>query len=185
MIHFVNKRSLFEDYPDNYQEIILGAGCFWGVERVFWQLEGVWVTYASYSGGKRPNPTYEQVCTGVTGHAETINVIYDDKIITTKDILKIFWECHDPTQGMRQGNDIGEQYRSVIYCTNDEQLELANKSKELFEKILINQEYKGITTEIDINQSSYAAEEYHQKYLAKNPDGYCGIKGTGCALPPL
>ena len=185
MIHFVNKRSLFDSYPSNSQEIILGAGCFWGVERVFWQLEGVWVTYASYSGGKRTSPTYEQVCTGVTGHAETVNVIYDDKIIATRDILKIFWECHDPTQGMRQGNDIGDQYRSVIYCINDKQLELANKSKELFEKILINQGYEGITTEIDINQSSYPAEKYHQQYLAKNPDGYCGIKGTGCALPPL
>jgi len=185
MIHFINKRSLFDDYPDNYQEIILGAGCFWGVERVFWQLEGVWVTYTSYSGGKRPNPTYEQVCTGFTGHAETINVIYDDKIIATKDLLKIFWECHDPTQGMRQGNDIGEQYRSAIYCTNDEQLELTNISKELYEKVLIDRGHTTITTEISINQSSYPAEEYHQQYLAKNPNGYCGIKGTGCVLPPL
>ncbi|MBR79129.1 MAG: peptide-methionine (S)-S-oxide reductase [Woeseiaceae bacterium] len=185
MIHFVNKRSLFDDYPNNSQEIILGAGCFWGVERVFWQLDGVWVTYASYSGGRRPDPTYEQVCTGVTGHAETINVIYDNEIITTKEILKIFWECHDPTQGMKQGNDIGEQYRSVIYCTNNEQLELTNMTKKLYEKVLVDRGHTAITTEININQSSYPAEEYHQQYLAKNPDGYCGIKGTGCALPPL
>ena len=185
MIHFVNKRDLFDNYPNNSQEIILGAGCFWGVERVFWQLEGVWVTYASYSGGKRLNPTYEQVCTGVTGHAETINVIYDEKIILTEDILKIFWECHDPTQGMRQGNDVGEQYKSVIYCSNEHQLELANKSREVYEKVLINRGHTKITTEIRIDQSSYPAEEYHQQYLAKNPGGYCGIKGTGCALPPL
>ncbi len=128
---------------------------------------------------------HKSITNGFLVSCESINVIYDDKIITTQDILKIFWECHDPTQGMRQGNDIGDQYRSVIYCINDKQLELANKSKELFEKILINQGYEGITTEIDINQSSYPAEKYHQQYLAKNPDGYCGIKGTGCALPPL
>ena len=129
MKHFVNKRDLFEHYPEGMSEIILGAGCFWGVERVFWKLEGVWVTYASYSGGRRANPNYEQVCTGVTGHAETVNVIFDKNIISLNEILKTFWECHDPTQGMRQGNDIGEQYRSAIYCGNDEDLQEAQTSK--------------------------------------------------------
>ena len=128
MKHFVNKRDLFAHYPEGMSEIILGAGCFWGVERVFWKLEGVWVTYASYSGGRRPNPNYEQVCTGVTGHAETVNVIFDKNIISLNEILKTFWECHDPTQGMKQGNDIGEQYRSVIYCNNDEDLKEALKA---------------------------------------------------------
>tara|TARA_B000000565_G_scaffold249473_1_gene220901 strand:- start:492 stop:1049 length:558 start_codon:yes stop_codon:yes gene_type:complete len=185
MFHFVNKKSLFDNYPQNYQEIILGAGCFWGVEKIFWGLNGIWVTYASFSGGQKSNPSYEEVCAGITGHAETVNIIYDHKKISTQDILKNFWECHDPTQGMRQGNDMGEQYRSVIFCTNDEQLELAMTSKQVYEKILSSQGYERITTEIQMKTTSYPAEEYHQQYLAKNPNGYCGIKGTGCALPPL
>ena len=185
MKHFVNNRDLFENYPSDCSEIILGAGCFWGVERLFWNLEGVWVTFASYSGGRRPNPTYEQVCTGVTGHAETINIIYDQKKISTEELLKIFWECHDPTQGNRQGNDFGSQYRSVIYCTDKKQLETAQKSKSLYEQTLFQSGFPKITTEINSNQPFFIAEEYHQQYLAKNPNGYCGIKGTGCALPPL
>ena len=185
MKHFINGNELFKNYPENVKEIILGAGCFWGVERIFWNLPGVWVTYTSYSGGRRPKPTYEQVCTGVTGHAETVNVIYSPEEISLKTILKNFWECHDPTQGMRQGNDIGEQYRSVIYCSNTEDLAIAEKTKKLFEEKLQERGFPQITTEIKIQTTSFPAEEYHQQYLAKNPNGYCGIKGTGCALPPI
>ena len=185
MKHFVNGNDLFENYPEGSKEIILGAGCFWGVERIFWNLPGVWVTYASYSGGRRPEPSYEQVCTGVTGHAETVNVIYNPKEISLETILKNFWECHDPTQGMRQGNDIGEQYRSVIYCSNTEDLAIAEKTKKLFEEKLQERGFPQITTEIKIQTTSFPAEEYHQQYLAKNPNGYCGIEGTGCALPPI
>lgn len=182
MKHFVNGRDLFKNYPNYAEEIILGAGCFWGVERLFWQLEGVWVTYASYSGGRRDNPSYEQVCTGVTGHAETVNVVYDPKKISTEEILKIFWECHDPTQGMRQGNDMGEQYRSTIYCTSEAQLALATKSKDLFQKTLNDAGFGKITTEVDLIKKSFPAEEYHQQYLGKNPNGYCNMNGTGCFL---
>jgi peptide-methionine (S)-S-oxide reductase len=185
MKHFINNRDLFKNYPSDHSEIILGAGCFWGVERLFWDIEGIWITYASYSGGRRPNPTYEQVCTGVTGHAETINIIYDHNKISTKELLKIFWECHDPTQGDRQGNDVGTQYRSVIFCTDATQLKAAKESKTIFEQTLVKNGFPKITTEIELNQPFFAAEEYHQQYLAKNPNGYCGIKGTGCALPPL
>ena len=183
--HFVNDNRILEPFPDGVRFADFGLGCFWGAERIFWSKQGVYSTAVGYMGGYTKNPTYEEVCSGLTGHTEVVRVFFNPSELSYKSLLQSFWESHNPTQGMRQGNDIGEQYRSVIYCTNDEQLELANKSKELFEKILINQEYKGITTEIDINQSSYAAEEYHQQYLAKNPDGYCGIKGTGCALPPL
>ena len=182
MKHFVNQHLLFDAYPDGCEEIIFGAGCFWGVERVFWQLEGVWVTYASYSGGRRPNPTYEQVCTGVTGHAETVNVIYNPDVINLKELLKVFWECHDPTQGNRQGNDIGSQYRSAIFCKSKHQYETANHSKMIFNEILTSAGFSEITTEIETNMLSFPAEEYHQQYLAKNPNGYCGIKGTGCRL---
>ena len=185
MIHYVKNISINENIPRDLEEIVFGAGCFWGVERVFWELDGVWVTYASYSGGRRPNPSYEQVCTGVTGHAETVNVIYDSKKITTEGLLKVFWECHDPTQGNRQGNDIGIQYRSVIYCRSDKQLNAASQSKVAFNNELKQSGFSEITTEIEINQACYPAEEYHQQYLAKNPNGYCGIKGTGCVLPPL
>lgn len=182
MEHFINGRKLFLNYPSTCEEIILGAGCFWGVERLFWQLEGVWVTYVSYSGGRRDSPSYEQVCAGVTGHAETVNVIFDSQIITTAEILKIFWECHDPTQGMRQGNDIGEQYRSVIYCKNQAQYNSAIESKETFQKLLTSKGYGNITTEIEFANKSFPAEEYHQQYLGKNPNGYCNLKGTGCFL---
>ena len=146
MKHFVNQHLLFDAYPDDCEEIIFGAGCFWGVERVFWQLEGVWVTYASYSGGRRPNPTYEQVCTGVTGHAETVNVIYNPDVINLQELLKVFWECHDPTQGNRQGNDIGNQYRSIIICNSQDQIELAIKSRDSFSEILTAKGFGKITT---------------------------------------
>ena len=181
MKHFVNGRDLLGVYPENTDEIILGAGCFWGVERVFWQLEGIWVTYASYCGGNRPNPNYDQVCTGVTGHAETVNIIFEKDKINLEEILRVFWECHDPTQGMRQGNDIGSQYRSAIFCKDTHQFEIASESKEKYQSILNESNFSKITTEIAIQNTSYAAEDYHQQYLAKNPSGYCGIKGTGCA----
>ena len=182
MKHYVTNRELFKTYPESVKEIILGAGCFWGVERVFWKIPGVWITYASYSGGHRDNPTYEEVCMGVTGHVETVNVVYDEKEVSFEKILKIFWECHDPTQGMRQGNDVGEQYRSVIFCKNKEQLVQANASKDKFQTKLKEKGYGSVTTEIRIVERSFPAEEYHQQYLAKNPNGYCGIKGTGCTL---
>ena len=182
MKHFVTGRDLFNSYPENSEEIIVGAGCFWGVERVFWEIEGVWVTYASYCGGHRSNPNYEQVCTGVSGHAETVNIVFENNKINLKQILKIFWECHDPTQGMRQGNDTGSQYRSTIFCKNEKQLSLAIESKDRYQKILEQSNFPSITTEINIQEVSFAAEDYHQQYLAKNPNGYCGIKGTGCAF---
>lgn len=182
MKHYVSGRELFSDYPDNSEQIILGAGCFWGVEKLFWQLDGVWVTYVSYSGGQKDDPSYEEVCSGVTGHAETVHVIFNSEIIYTDKILKAFWECHDPTQGMRQGNDIGEQYRSTIYCTSQSQLELANRSKEVFQQTLDHAGFGKITTEIDLIKKSFPAEEYHQQYLGKNPNGYCNMQGTGCFL---
>ena len=186
MNHFVSKKPLFNDYPSDSEEIIFGAGCFWGVERLFWQLDGVWTTYASYSGGKKLNPTYEQVCTGLTGHTETVNVIFEPKLINIKELMKVFWECHDPTQGNRQGNDIGSQYRSAIYCKSIEQHEIAIEMKKEFEQALSRAGYNKITTEIKLNQLNYAAESYHQQYLAKNPNGYCGLKGTGaiCKILP-
>ena len=183
MKHFVNNRSLFNEYPENSSEIIFGAGCFWGVERVFWGLSGVWVTYASYSGGRRSSPNYEQVCTGVTGHAETVNVIYDSKEISTEQLLKVFWECHDPTQGMRQGNDLGSQYRSVIFLNSDSHKDETLSSLETYQDELELNGYGPITTEISMMQNYFLAEEYHQQYLAKNPNGYCGLGGTGCSFP--
>ena len=164
------------------QRLFLEQVGFWGVERVFWKLEGVWVTYASYSGGRRANPNYEQVCTGVTGHTETVNVIFDKNIISLNKILKTFWECHDPTQGMRQGNDIGTQYRSAIFCSNEDDIKKANDSKKKFQNVLNKNKYSDITTEISLIKNYYLAEEYHQQYLAKNPNGYCGLGGTGCTL---
>ena len=182
MKHYVTDRELFKSYPESVKEIILGAGCFWGVERLFWELPGVWTTYVSYSGGRRENPTYEEVCMGVTGHVETVNVFYNQKQIKFETILKTFWECHDPTQGMRQGNDIGEQYRSVIFCKDSQQLDAANISKEVFQTKLDEKGFGPITTEIKIETKTYPAEDYHQQYLAKNPNGYCNLKGTGCFL---
>ena len=185
MIHFVKNISITDNHSEEFKEIIFGAGCFWGVEKRFWDIQGVYLTSVGYSGGNMKDPTYEDVCYKDTNHAEVVKIIYDPKSIELNTLLKIFWECHDPTQGMRQGNDVGEQYKSAIHCSNEHQLELANRSREVYEKVLINRGHTKITTEIRIDQSSYPAEEYHQQYLAKNPGGYCGIKGTGCALPPL
>ena len=183
MIHYIKNISLSTEVPNNFKEIILGAGCFWGVEKKFWDLDGVYLTSVGYSGGDTENPTYEDVCYKNTNHAEVVKVIYDPNIIKLKKILKVFWECHDPTQGMRQGNDFGTQYRSVIFSSDTSDLAIANESKEIYQKELKKNNYSKITTQIDILKNYFLAEEYHQQYLAKNPNGYCGIGGTGCSYP--
>ena len=183
MIHYIKNISLNAEVPNKFKEIILGAGCFWGVEKKFWDLDGVYLTSVGYSGGDTENPTYEDVCYKNTNHAEVVKVIYDPNVIELKKILKIFWECHDPTQGMRQGNDFGTQYRSVIYSSDTSDLDIANESKEIYQKELKKNNYSKITTQIDILKNYFLAEEYHQQYLAKNPNGYCGIGGTGCSYP--
>ncbi|QQP84915.1 peptide-methionine (S)-S-oxide reductase MsrA [Entomomonas asaccharolytica] len=164
---------------DRLEKVVFGMGCFWGVERLFWQQEGVLGTAVGYAGGHTANPSYEEVCGGNTGHAEVVIVVYDPEIISFDELLKIFWENHDPTQGMRQGNDIGSQYRSVIYCYSEQQLEEALASKETYQQQLSAKGYRTITTEIKQAPEFYFAEQYHQRYLQKNPNGYCGLKGTG------
>tara|TARA_B100000524_G_scaffold209265_1_gene109453 strand:- start:974 stop:1528 length:555 start_codon:yes stop_codon:yes gene_type:complete len=183
MIHYLKNISLLENAPDKFKEIVLGAGCFWGVEKQFWDLPGVYNTLVGYSGGDTEDPTYEDVCYKETNHAEVVKIVYDPVEINLEDLLIIFWECHDPTQGMRQGNDIGTQYRSVIYASDDTDLSLANKMKNIYQSQLDNNNLNKITTEIDILKNFFIAEEYHQQYLAKNPNGYCGIGGTGCTFP--
>jgi peptide-methionine (S)-S-oxide reductase len=181
--HFVNQSSLTAEPAQGYQQILLGMGCFWGAERLFWQLDGVVSTSVGYSGGFTVNPTYEEVCSGQTGHTEVVRVIFDTNVITLQQVLRTFWEKHDPTQGMRQGNDLGTQYRSAIYVYSEEQLQVAIDSKEQYQALLGND--KGsITTDILPAGKYYFAENYHQQYLAKNPNGYCGIGGTGVCFPP-
>ena len=182
MLHYVKNISINENIPENLEEIVFGAGCFWGVERKFWNLSGVYVTSVGYSGGNTDNPTYEDVCYKDTGHVEVVKIYYDPVVIDLNELLKIFWECHDPTQGMRQGNDIGTQYRSAIFCSNEDDIKKANDSKKKFQNVLSKNKYGDITTEISLIQNYYLAEEYHQQYLAKNPNGYCGLGGTGCTL---
>jgi peptide-methionine (S)-S-oxide reductase len=182
MKHFLSGIDLSSDTPSDFNEIIFGAGCFWGVERKFWVLEGVWLTSVGYAGGNSINPTYEQVCYEETNHAEVVKVVYDPAVIKIDTLLKTFWECHDPTQGMRQGNDRGTQYRSVIYCSSEEDLDLSLSTMEKYQEVLSKNNYQQITTEILLAPKFYLAEEYHQQYLAKNPNGYCGLGGTGCAL---
>tara|TARA_Y100000816_G_scaffold232357_1_gene177696 strand:+ start:381 stop:932 length:552 start_codon:yes stop_codon:yes gene_type:complete len=182
MLHYVKNISINENIPENLEEIVFGAGCFWGVERKFWNLSGVYVTSVGYSGGNTDNPTYEDVCYKDTGHVEVVKIYYDPIVIGLNELLKIFWECHDPTQGMRQGNDIGTQYRSAIFCTNEDDIKKANDSKKKFQNVLSKNKYSDITTEISLIKNYYLAEEYHQQYLAKNPNGYCGLGGTGCTL---
>ncbi len=182
MLHYVKNISINENIPENLEEIVFGAGCFWGVERKFWNLSGVYVTSVGYSGGNTDNPTYEDVCYKDTGHVEVVKIYYDPVVIDLNELLKIFWECHDPTQGMRQGNDIGTQYRSVIFCSNEDDIKKANDSKKKFQNVLSKNKYSDITTEISLIKNYYLAEEYHQQYLAKNPNGYCGLGGTGCTL---
>jgi peptide-methionine (S)-S-oxide reductase len=181
--HFVNGKPLAPPYPDGMAEIVLGLGCFWGAERKFWQAPGIYVTAVGYAGGSTPNPTYEEVCSGRTGHAEVVRVIFDPSVVSLQAVLKLFWENHDPTQGMRQGGDIGTQYRSAIYATNDAQLNAALAAKSAYQHELTRAGYGTITTEIANAPVFYYAEAYHQQYLAKNPNGYCGIGGTGIACP--
>jgi peptide-methionine (S)-S-oxide reductase len=177
--HFVNGNPLRAPFPDNLQQIILGMGCFWGAERKFWQTRGVYTTAVGYAAGYTPNPTYREVCSGMTGHNEVVLVVFDPDILAFEDLLKCFWEGHDPTQGMRQGNDVGTQYRSGIYTFTDEQQALAEASKRAYQKLLSGKGYGPITTEIIRAPAFYYAEDYHQQYLAKNPNGYCGLGGTG------
>jgi peptide-methionine (S)-S-oxide reductase len=177
--HFVNGNRIQAPVPAGIEEAVFGLGCFWGAERKFWQQPGVYSTAVGYAGGPTRNPTYEEVCSGLTGHTEVVKVYYDPKKVSYEDLLRVFWESHDPTQGMRQGNDVGTQYRSAIYYSNDEQKEAAEHSREVYQKRL-NQAGKGsITTEILAAPEFYYAEDYHQQYLAKNPGGYCGIGGCG------
>ena len=182
MKHFLSGIDLSSDKPEDFNEIIFGAGCFWGVERKFWVLEGVWLTSVGYAGGNTINPTYEQVCYEETNHVEVVKVVYDPLVISIDALLKTFWECHDPTQGMRQGNDKGTQYRSVIYCSSEEDLAISLSTMEKYQEVLNKNNYQQITTETLLAPKFYLAEEYHQQYLAKNPNGYCGLGGTGCAL---
>lgn len=181
--HYVNGRPLLPPFPEGMERALFGMGCFWGAERKFWQTEGVYTSAAGYAGGHTPNPTYEQVCTGMTGHTEAVWVVYDPKIISYPSLLKIFWESHDPTQGMRQGNDVGTQYRSAIYTYNSAQKMAAESSRKNYAKNLREAGYPLITTEIGPAPEFYYAESYHQQYLAKNPGGYCGLNGTGIICP--
>ena len=181
--HFVNHHPLAGPYPAGMKKAVFGLGCFWGAERVFWQAPGVWVTAVGYAGGSTPNPTYEEVCSGRTGHTEAVLVVYDPNVIRYEDLLKAFWEDHDPTQGMRQGNDIGTQYRSGIYYEGEEQRRGAEASRDAYQRQLTAAGYGAITTEILPAPEFYYAEDYHQQYLAKNPGGYCGLGGTGVSCP--
>jgi peptide-methionine (S)-S-oxide reductase len=182
--HFVNGHPLKGPYPEGYETAIFGMGCFWGAERKFWELgDAVYVTAVGYAGGFTPNPTYQEVCTGQTGHNEVVLVVFDPKRISYEMLLKTFWESHDPTQGMRQGNDVGTQYRSGIYVASPAQRAAAEATKANYERLLAAQGYGGVTTEILAAPEFYFAEDYHQQYLAKNPSGYCGLGGTGVSCP--
>jgi len=181
--HFVNGNVLQGPFREGLQQIIFGLGCFWGAERIFWTLDGVYTTAAGYAAGLTPNPTYQEVCSGMTGHNEVVLVVYDPEKISIEQLLKTFWESHDPTQGMQQGNDRGTQYRSGIYCQNEEQKKAAEISRSFFQQELANAGYSLITTEILDVPEFYYAEDYHQQYLAKNPNGYCGLGGTGVCCP--
>jgi peptide-methionine (S)-S-oxide reductase len=184
LTHFVSGRPLQGPYPDGFKTVYFGMGCFWGAERLLWNTPGVWVTAAGYQGGFTPNPTYEETCTGQTGHTEVVKVVYDPAKTSLEALLKIFFEAHDPTQGMRQGNDIGSTYRSAIYVENDEDLAAALKAKDAFQSALkAAGHHDDITTEIASAGAFYYAEDYHQQYLAKNPRGYCGLRGTGVSCP--
>ena len=181
--HFVNGNPMNGEIPATYKMAMFGLGCFWGAERKFWQLNGVYVTAVGYAAGYTPNPSYQEVCTGQTGHNEVVRLVYDPEKITYRELLKCFWESHDPTQGMRQGNDRGTQYRSGIYCYDDEQLKLAKDTKLVYQNLLSQAGYPEITTEIIMAPEFYYAEDYHQQYLAKNPNGYCGLGGTQIPMP--
>ena len=178
-IHALNGNKITPPFLDEMDSLVVGMGCFWGAERVFWKLDGVWATAVGYSGGHTPNPTYEEVCSGLTGHAEVVLVVYQKEILGLDELLKVFWENHDPTQGMRQGNDIGTQYRSGLWLVEEDQRNIAEKTLRDYEKSLNQSGFGNITTSIEGQQTFYYAEEHHQQYLYKNPSGYCGIGGTG------
>lgn len=182
--HFVNGNPLQPPFPEGTERAVFGLGCFWGAERRFWETDGVYTTAAGYSGGYTPNPSYREVCSGKTGHNEVVLVVYDPAVVSYQDLLRVFWEAHDPTQGMRQGNDVGTQYRSGIYPCNQEQKDIALASREAYSSALVREGHGAITTEIVDAKEFYYAEDYHQQYLAKNPGGYCGLGGTGvrCSL---
>ena len=181
--HFVNTHRLSPPFPDGLAKAMFAMGCFWGAERKFWQLDGVYSTAVGYAAGHTPNPTYQEVCSGLTGHAEAVLVVFDPKKITFDDLLKVFWENHNPTQGMRQGNDVGTQYRSGIYYYDEDQQRAAERSRDLYQRQLKTAGHGMITTEILPAPEFYYAEDYHQQYLAKNPNGYCGLGGTGVTCP--
>ncbi|MBD0363482.1 MAG: peptide-methionine (S)-S-oxide reductase MsrA [Coleofasciculus sp. C3-bin4] len=181
--HFVNGNPLKPPYPDGMEMAMFGMGCFWGVERKFWQLDGVFTTAVGYAAGITQNPTYKEVCSGMTGHNEVVRVVFDPKVISYEALLRVFWESHDPTQGMRQGNDVGTQYRSGIYVYSESQRKLAEASRDAYEKALKAAGYGAIATEIIDAPEFYYAEGYHQQYLAKNPGGYCGLGGTKVCFP--
>ncbi|KAM9356217.1 mitochondrial peptide methionine sulfoxide reductase [Pholidichthys leucotaenia] len=181
--HAVSGNPTIEPFAEGMESIMFGMGCFWGAERLFWRLPGVFSTQVGYAGGHTPNPTYQEVCSGQTGHTEVVRVVFSPKDISLEELLKHFWESHDPTQGMKQGNDRGTQYRSVIYTSNPAQQEMALKSKVVFQQELDKKGYRPITTEILEGQQFYYAEDYHQQYLKKVPKGYCGLKGTGVSCP--
>ena len=181
--HFVNGNPLVGPWPDGFETAVFAMGCFWGAERKFWQTDGVWSTAVGYAGGYTPNPAYEEVCSGLTGHTEVVLVVFDPKKVSYAKLLAVFWESHDPTQGMRQGNDIGTQYRSAIYTMNDSQRTAATASRDAFQVMLTKAGYGEITTEIAPAGDFFYAEPYHQQYLGKNPNGYCGLGGTGVSCP--
>jgi peptide-methionine (S)-S-oxide reductase len=181
--HFVNQRPLQGPFPAGLQSAIFALGCFWGAERKFWETPGVYTTAVGYLAGQTPNPTYREVCTGMTGHTEGVLVVFDPEKVSYEDLLRVFWESHDPTQGMRQGNDVGTQYRSGIYYLNEAQRRAAEASRDAFQSELTKAGYGAITTEIIPAPEFYYAEDYHQQYLAKNPGGYCGLGGTGVSCP--
>lgn len=181
--HAINRHSLVPPFPAGLEQAVFGMGCFWGAERKFWQTAGVWSTAVGYAGGLTPNPTYREVCTGQTGHAEVVLVVFDPAIVSYERLLQVFWEHHDPTQGMRQGDDAGTQYRSVISCTSGAHRAWAEASRTAYQRVLAKAGYGAITTDILEAPPFYYAEDYHQQYLHKNPDGYCGIGGTGVSCP--
>lgn len=181
--HFVSGLPLKSPVPEGMAELVVGMGCFWGVERVFWKVPGVWLTMVGYAAGHTPNPTYKEVCTGQTGHNEVVRIIFDPAVVPFENLLRVFWENHDPTQGMRQGNDTGTQYRSGLYCSTETQIAAAEASRAIYQHRLMRAGRGAITTEIVPAPVFYYAEDYHQQYLAKNPGGYCGVAGTGVSCP--
>ena len=181
--HFVNGNPLQPPFPAHLEQAVFGLGCFWGAERAFWETPGVFTTAAGYAGGITPNPDYREVCSGATGHTEVVLVVFDPAEVSFEQLLAVFWEAHDPTQGMRQGNDVGTQYRSAVYTTSAEQAELARASRNAYQQRLAATGYGTITTDIEPLDTFYYAEDYHQQYLAKNPNGYCGLGGTGVTCP--